>query len=143
MPERLCQFYKIHYNFTTKKIGKVSPVKLWRGRYFTKCRGQANWLASQTRLDISFDVLNLSWDINKNLVVNHLIEANKMIGKVKNKESKLVFPNLGTVDDLKFVAFADASYENLPDGASSAGGCYIISWTKQQCKYPIMVVKQN
>ena len=41
--------------------------------------GQASWLASQTRPDISSDVLNLSCDINKNPVVSHLIEANKMI----------------------------------------------------------------
>ena len=47
-----------------------------------------------------------------------------MIRKIKTKESKLVFPNLGTVDDLKIVAFADA-YANLPDGTSSAGG-YVI-----------------
>ena len=88
--------------------------------------GQANWLASQTRPDISFDVLNLSCDINKNPVVSHLIEANRMIRKIKNKESKLVFPNLGTVDDLKIVAFTDASYANLPDGASSAGGYVLL-----------------
>ena len=87
--------------------------------------GHANWLASQTRPDISFDVLNLSCDINKNPVVSHLIEANKMILKIKNKESKLVFPNLGTVDDLKIVAFTDA-YANLPDGTSSAGGYVIL-----------------
>ena len=90
-----------------------------------KVIGQANWLASQTRPDISFDVLNLSCDINKNPVVSHLIEANKMIRKIKTKESKLVFPNLGTVDDLKIVAFADA-YANLPDGTSSAGGYVIL-----------------
>ena len=90
-----------------------------------KVIGQANWLASQTRPDISFDVLNLSCDINKNPVVSHLIEANKMILKIKNKESKLVFPNLGTVDDLKIVAFTDA-YANLPDGTSSAGGYVIL-----------------
>ena len=87
--------------------------------------GHANWLASQTRPDISFDVLNLSCDINKNPVVSHLIEANKMIRKIKTKESKLVFPNLGTVDDLKIVAFTDA-YANLPDGTSSAGGYVIL-----------------
>ena len=90
-----------------------------------KVIGQANWLASQTRPDISFDVLNLSCDINKNPVVSHLIEANKMIRKIKTKESKLVFPNLGTVDDLKIVAFTDA-YANLPDGTSSAGGYVIL-----------------
>ena len=88
--------------------------------------GHANWLASQTRPDISFDVLNLSCDINKNPVVSHLIEANKMIRKIKNKESKLVFPNVGTVDDLKIVAFTDASYANLPDGVSSTGGYVIL-----------------
>ena len=108
--------------------------------------GHANWLASQTRPDISFDVLNLSCDINKNPVVSHLIEANKMIRKIKNKESKLVFPNVGTVDDLKIVAFTDASHANLPDGASSTGGYVIllvrlnnhanpVSWSSNKIKH--------
>ena len=113
-----------------------------------KVIGQANWLASQTRPDISFDVLNLSCDINKNPVVSHLIEANKMILKIKNKESKLVFPNLGTVDDLKIVAFTDASYADLPDEASSAGGYVILlvginnhantlSWSSNKIKHVV------
>ena len=34
-----------------------------------KVIGQANWLASQTRPDISFDVLNLSCDITKILLL--------------------------------------------------------------------------
>ena len=49
--------------------------------------------------------MNLSCDINKTPVVS---------------------PNLGTVDDLKIVAFTDASYVNLPDGESSAGGYVIL-----------------
>ena len=92
--------------------------------------------------------MNLTCDINKNPVVSHLIEANKMIQKIKNKESKLVFPNFGTVDDLKIVAFTDASYANLPDGASSTGRYVVLlvglnnnantlSWSSNKIKHDI------
>ena len=52
-------------------------------------------------LSICFDILNLSLCINKNPVVNDLIDANHMPKKVKSKGSMLNFPNFGSVDDLK------------------------------------------
>ena len=120
-----------------RKLEKFYQLNSDEGHILRSVIGQASWLASQTRPDISSDVLNLSCDINKNPVVSHLIEANKMIWKIKNKESKLVFPNLGTVDDLKIVAFTDASYANLPDGASSAGGYVrlLVRWNNNANTY--------
>ena len=54
-----------------------------------------------SRPKICFDVLNLSLHINKNPVVNDLIDANHMLKKIKSKGSMLNFPNFGSVDDLK------------------------------------------
>ena len=71
-------------------------------------------------------MLNLGCNINQNPTVNDLIDANKIIKNIKNRDSKLVFPKLGMVDNLKSVIFTDASYANIPDGASSAGAFVII-----------------
>ena len=72
-------------------------------QHFRLVIDQVNWLTSQTRLDISFGMLNLSCNIKGSPTVNELIEANAMIKKIKNRGSKLVFSKLGTVDDLKLV----------------------------------------
>ena len=42
--------------------------------------------------------------------------------KAKNNTYKLNFPCLGTLDDLKLILYTDASYANLSDRVSSAGG---------------------
>lgn len=42
--------------------------------------------------------------------MNDLTEANKIIKKIENRDSKLLFLKLGTVDDLKSVIFAIALY---------------------------------
>ena len=84
--------------------------------------GQLNWIASQTRPDLSYDVLQLSVKVNK-ATVETLILANKIVRKLKSQKSYIVFPKLNTVT--KLILYSDASYANLPDGFSSSGG-YII-----------------
>ena len=46
--------------------------------------GQANWAASQSRPDASFDVTDLSIN-KKHLQVKHLLEANKLIRNLKSE----------------------------------------------------------
>ena len=50
-----------------------------------KVIGPVNWFASQTRADISFDMLSLNCNIKRNPTGNDLIEANKMTEKIKNQ----------------------------------------------------------
>ena len=71
-------------------------------------------------------MLNVGCNINQNPTVNDLIDTNKIIKKIKSRDSKLVSPKLGIVNNLKSVIFTDASYVNIPDGASSAGAFVII-----------------
>ena len=52
--------------------------------------GQLNWICTQTRPDISYDVLELSM-ATKHPQVEHLLKANKIIRKAKENNMQLVF----------------------------------------------------
>ena len=79
-------------------------------------------------------MLNLSCHINRNPNVNDLIEANEIIKKSKNTDSKLVFLKLEKAYDLKLVIYTGNSYANHPDGVSSAGVFVIISGKDKKTK---------
>ena len=85
--------------------------------------GQANWIASQTRPDINYDVLELSMCLSRQPEVRHLIQANKLVRKIKADDFGIKFSKIEQSDgELKLVVYADASHANLPDGASSTAG---------------------
>jgi len=95
--------------------------------------GQLNWLSSQSRPDLAFDVCQLSTKLNS-ATIKDLIQANKIVKKAKNAELSLVFPNLQS--PLHLLAYCDASYANLPDG-SSQGGCIIFLTDDEENVAPI------
>ena len=84
--------------------------------------GQLNWLATQTRPDLSYDVCDLSTSL-KDATVSMISRANRVIRKAKLQDVCLHFPKMN-LDDLSFTCFADASLGNV-DGGSSQGGTYI------------------
>ena len=84
--------------------------------------GQLNWLSCVTRPDISFDVSVLSSNV-KEATISDLLQANKVIKRVKNERSFIKFSELD-LDSLHIVSFSDASYNNLKNGGSQGG--YII-----------------
>lgn len=83
--------------------------------------GQVNWVATQSRPDLSFDVLELSVSMNESKVEN-IKQANKMVRKLRCDNCAVFFPRLGNVNNLRLIVYSDASYANLPDGVSSAEG---------------------
>ena len=83
--------------------------------------GQLGWLSSNSRPDLSYDVLELSCKI-KNLRVSDLLMTNKCVRKAQMYENSLKYPNMGDLTKCEIVVFSDASYANLPNGSSSAGG---------------------
>ena len=83
--------------------------------------GQLGWLSSNSRPDLSYDVLELSCKI-KNPRVADLLMTNKCVRKAQMYENSLKYPNLGELTKSEIVVFSDASYANLPNGSSSAGG---------------------
>lgn len=94
--------------------------------------GQLNWLSTNTRPDISYDVLELSSSM-KDPTVDNVIKGNKVLKKLKMDECSVRFPCLGDPTKLKLVIFSDASHGNLPDGYSSAGG-FVIFLVGEDCK---------
>ena len=81
--------------------------------------GQLNWVATQSRPDIAFDVGMLSAKL-KEACVKDLKNANKVLRKIKSSpEVTLKFPRLK--DPLHLQTFCDASYANLSNGGSQGG----------------------
>ena len=62
-----------------------------------------------------FDASNLAASV-KGATVQNIIEANKVIHKLKSEEVALKFQFLGDENALELVIFSDASLGNLPDG---------------------------
>ena len=91
------------------------------------------WASSQTRIDLAFETCCLSTKLNS-AKVEDLVDANKALKKLKNGMLIIVFPNLGNLTDLRLVVFADASYTNLPNGASQAGFIiFLANQTQSSC----------
>ncbi|XP_057290806.1 uncharacterized protein LOC130613486 [Hydractinia symbiolongicarpus] len=65
--------------------------------------GQLNWVSSQSRPDISFDVCQLSTKLNR-ANVDDVMRANKLLKP-----------------PLQLILYADASFGNLHDGSSQSG----------------------
>ena len=87
--------------------------------------GQLNWLASTTRPDIAYSVLELSITL-KSPIIQNITQANKVIRKTKTDCYSLKIPKLSS--KWRIVVYSDASYGNMPDGYSSAFG-YVIFLT--------------
>ena len=80
--------------------------------------GQLNWIASQSRPDIAYDVCQLSTRLNS-ATVDDFLRANKVIRKVKQRNVVLMYQQLE--QPIKLLGFCDASYANLKDGSSQGG----------------------
>ena len=58
--------------------------------------------------------------------VECLKQANRVVKKQKKEKSKIDIPDLGNLEQLKIVAYSDASFGNLTEGGSQ-GGC-VLFW---------------
>ena len=72
---------------------KSNTYKLDQGetRLLLGFAGQINWISFQTRPDVSFDILELSIEQNK-AFIGILKRANKVVRKIKMRESEIFFP---------------------------------------------------
>ena len=100
-------------------------------RTFRGICGQLNWIASQSRPDLSFDACDLSCRI-KNAKIEDLLRAIKVIRKAKSSRVSIKFPDLD-LSTIKVVIYSDASYGNLPDGSSQGGHIIFLCDTEGKC----------
>ena len=107
---------------SVRKKNKALPVNDEERSTLRSAIGQLNWLSTQTRPDISFDVCEQSNSF-KTATINTLMKTNKIIRKVKQNKTSLFFPKMN-LNSLKVQCYTDASHGNLPDGGSQ-GGMYI------------------
>ena len=104
--------------------------------------GQLNWLAGISRLDISFDVCQASTRI-KDATVADVLVVNKIVRKIKNEPSHVLFPCLD-LSSAHLKTYTDASLNNLPNGGSQGGTitflcdsfnrCCPLSWSSTKIK---------
>ena len=80
--------------------------------------GQLNWISTQTRPDLAYDVCQLSAKLNTP-TIRDLIKANKVLKRAKATQVSLKFKKL--ISPLHLLSYCDASFANLPDGSSQGG----------------------
>jgi hypothetical protein len=98
---------------------------------FRKVIGQFIWLNEQTRPDLSFDTLSLSFN-NKNAQVKHLLEANKNIRKAKSRSSSVKFSHIGMLENLKLLAYSDASHLTIEERSKGVCGKILFLSNKEE-----------
>ena len=85
---------------------------------FRRLIGQLQWVASQTRPEISFYANSLAGGI-KNADFDRVKSANKRLRMLKyTLNMKLSFPQLSGINNVIMELFFDASFQILPNGGS-------------------------
>ena len=113
---------------------KEMPLNEEETHQYRSVVGQLNWIGTQTRPDISFDVCSLSMRFGK-CTVGDLIDANKVVKRVKTDQISLFFPVL--TGNVYLECYSDASFANLSD-CGSQGGFIIFLADESGNKCPIM-----
>ena len=85
-----------------------------------KVIGQLNWLATQTRPDLSYDISDLSSAL-KQKNVDCIKQVNRTVKMAKREKSQINIPDLGNLDNLRLIGYTDASFANLK-GTLKVGG---------------------
>ena len=115
-------------------IPSLTPISIPKERYskrneeltveekseLKRLSGKMLWVSSQSRLDMSYETCMMS-NTGKKPTMNKIHEANKALIKLKSKKVKVRFPMLGRPENLKVIAYSDASHNSLPDGSSQGG----------------------
>ena len=129
-----------------KYIQNIQPIQIATARVYDKDAslndkelenmrskiGQLLWVGRQTRPDILYDVRMLASNL-KSAKIKHLYEVNKVIRKVKSEDVSLRYRYLGENKSLRLVSFSDASFGNLPDGATQGGNLIMLMAENGQC----------
>ena len=113
---------KIKIDGQSESNDSVSEIQRTQLRSTT---GQLNWLAGISRPDLAFDVCQLSTRATQ-AQIKDLLQANKVIKRAKTDQGKIIFPSMN-LSKIKVIAFADASFDNLPNGGSQGGNVIFLT----------------
>ena len=83
--------------------------------WIRKTTGQLNWMASQTRPDISYDAFHLSTCLNRAKYEDAKYSTRAVL-KSKYEDVKLRFSRLGSLADLHLELYVDAALGNVEEG---------------------------
>ena len=78
-------------------------------KIYRKYVGKLNWLAANTRPDLAIYALDMAKK-QKKAVIKDLREINRVLKKVRERESKVVFSRIGNKEELCVIGVSDASY---------------------------------
>ena len=105
--------------------------------------GQINWVATQCRLDVSYENCVFGGVADKT-VVSDVYQANKIVMKVQGQSLNLSFSSDFDSSSVRIVSFCDAAFTNLSDYGSQGGfmnfivdkkGSYsLVSWQSKRIK---------
>ena len=120
----------------SRKSDRTSSLNKHEIQGLRATAGQLNWLATQTRPDLSYDALELNMS-RQHPTVEQILRANKAVRQAKRAKMGTCFPKLGSFSDWQMDVFCDASWGNLPDGVSSAQGHVIFLTGQEQRSCPL------
>ena len=87
---------------------------------FRSLLGQLNWIGTQTRPDILFDVDDLTGSA-KTATINDVLRLNKVVSRLAGHQVRLKYPRMEDINGCHLQVFSDASFGNLTDGGSQVG----------------------
>ena len=78
---------------------------------FRKMTGKLSWLANSMRPDLSYTALRMSKKNNLATIAD-LRYVNRILKKVRERQSKIKFERIGDRDNLTIVGIGDASFKS-------------------------------
>ena len=99
-------------------------------RELKRLSGQMMWVTTQTRPDVSYDVCSIS-NIGKKPRMKKIIEANKVLAKLKANKGSITFPKISKSSELNVIVYSDATYASLDDGSSQGGFIIFVGYEEK------------
>ena len=103
---------------------------------YRKIVGSLNWVATTSRPDMCFEVVELSTHF-KNATVRDMINANKAVRKLQTNDYEIVYPALVFDEELRIVLYSDSAYKNICDGVGTCVGCIVFLVDRERRSCPI------